>query len=356
MDYPEITNLMYRGEMDTIYQFNIMLVGLTGVGKSTLVKSLFRGKIRPREIDGVQTLNEYEDLIEENGVRVRLRCTETSYFKAHDIDAYTKYIDEHLEAYFKAQVRQGSINIRDTRVHCCIYMIPQHGKLRLDSDDIKCMKALHERVNLVPVISKADSLNSTRRAKFKENVLADLEANGINYFKFVGHPEEDEELALAIKQQAERFPFAVVAADEPIIERNKKIWICESGSCKINIDTDKDYDFDALAKLLIRYCFVDLTDTTHSRHFAKFKHDVLQAAKQQENKNLVAMGFKDWEVFMINHFANGGTMAEIKRRQDRGDEQPLSGLHTELGGTPGRRKPPILAPKPKNWTDSSRNL
>ena len=48
-------------------------------------------------------------------------------------------------------------NIVDTRVHCCLYFIPPYGH-GLRQIDLEFLKRLQYKVNLVPVIAKADTL------------------------------------------------------------------------------------------------------------------------------------------------------------------------------------------------------
>lgn len=370
IDFADITNQINRREMNRTYEFNLMLVGLTGVGKSTLVKSLFQDMIKPEETMGEAQLNEYSDLLEENGVKLKLRCIETSNFDSHDSEVYANYIDEKLADYFVAQRRQSSWNIQDTRVHCCLYMIQPYGKMRLRDEDLDAMRALHEKVNLIPIISKADTFNSIQLAKFKENILADLKMHGIKYFKFTHNDKEDEERYKAVHQEAERFPFAVVAADEPTIIDRRLRWIRETISGHIDI-YDKRYDFDALAKLLIRHCMLNLIDSTHVKHYAKYKAELLDEAKQSGGKNLESLGLEPHEIGRIEYDSNLNVKGDEARKslqqmradmgkelQDLRDKLQAARLgishrseRSKAGDTPTREthreRPAILREKPE---------
>lgn len=59
--------------------------------------------------------------------------------------------------------------IQDTRVHCCLYFIPSHVR-GLRPIDIETMKALQKRVNIIPIIAKADSLTKKELEYLKQNV------------------------------------------------------------------------------------------------------------------------------------------------------------------------------------------
>lgn len=103
------------------------------------------------------------------------------------------YIDQQFEQYFRDESGLNRRNIQDNRVHCCLYFISpfSHGyaatthSSRSSSSsikkhlscvcfslrplDVQCMKALHEKVNIVPVLAKADSLTQAEvyRKKMK---------------------------------------------------------------------------------------------------------------------------------------------------------------------------------------------
>jgi septin family protein len=57
----------------------------------------------------------------------------------------------------------------DLRVHACLYFIRPTGH-GLKPLDIEVMKRLSSRVNLIPVIAKADTLSPNDLLKFKSRV------------------------------------------------------------------------------------------------------------------------------------------------------------------------------------------
>lgn len=298
IDYGEIINQIHRNQMNRVFEFNLMLVGLRGTGKSTLVRSLFQGTMKPDESAQSPKLNVYEELLEENGVKLRQRCIETSKYSRHEPAKYSEYIDKQMEAYFVNEQRHSRWHTRDTRVHCCLYLIPPYGEMTLMKEDIECMLALHEKVNLIPIITKTDMFDEQAIELFKQNVLAELENNKIQYYKFHHDDKEDEERFKAVKIEAERFPFAVVAADEPIIENKKAKWIRRNFFSQVDI-TDTRVDFGALARLLLRHCMLDMMDSTHSRHYAQIKSNILEEARMTKNRNLENMGLEPHEIMRI---------------------------------------------------------
>lgn len=60
--------------------------------------------------------------------------------------------------------------------------------------DVELMKVLHHKVNVVPIIAKADSLTETELKIFKRKVMDDLDKHRINFYQppICGSDEEDE--------------------------------------------------------------------------------------------------------------------------------------------------------------------
>ena len=59
------------------------------------------------------------------------------------------------------------------RVHACLYFITPNGH-GLKSIDLVCMKKLDTKVNIIPIIAKADTINKTELTKFKTKIMSEL--------------------------------------------------------------------------------------------------------------------------------------------------------------------------------------
>lgn len=292
-DWAGLTDDHINYQMEQIHEFNLMLIGLAGVGKSTLVKSLFSGMIEPEEPSGGPQLNEYSKLIDSPAVKLQLKCCETSNYIQHNVQDYVNYIENEYNLFFVDQVRHRLSAIRDGRIHACVYMMQATGKMTLSKFDIDCMLALHKKVNLIPVIAKADVLNKEDLAKFKENVKTSLEENGIDYFKFTFDEKYDENRAKVVKEHSRKFPFALVAAHAP--EPDTGEWTRTIIRGKININDESVCDFYAFKKLLLKHCIFNLILTTHDIHYAKFRKEVLA----KHNDYLYNIGLKEHEVELL---------------------------------------------------------
>lgn len=151
--FDTIAQQQNKKSMKRGFQFNLMVVGESGLGKSTLVNTLFRSKIARVSVNG----NEHEGIpktvqiqtvshvIEEKGVRLKLSVTDTPGFGDHiNNDGSWKpildFVNGQYEKFFEdesAVVRHS--NSVDTRVHCCIYFIAPTGH-SLKPIDVEFMK------------------------------------------------------------------------------------------------------------------------------------------------------------------------------------------------------------------------
>jgi septin 7 len=78
-------------------------------------------------------------------------------------------IEQRFDAYLDAENKVNRMNIVDNRVHACVYFIQPTGH-SLKPLDIEVMRRMHTKVNLIPVIAKADTLTDDEIASFKQRV------------------------------------------------------------------------------------------------------------------------------------------------------------------------------------------
>ena len=83
-----------------------------------------------------------------------------------------EFLDDQHESYMLQEQQPRRIDKIDLRVHACLYFIRPTGHT-LKPLDIEVMKRLSSRVNLIPVVAKADTLSPTDLAKFKHRVYFD---------------------------------------------------------------------------------------------------------------------------------------------------------------------------------------
>ena len=80
-----------------------------------------------------------------------------------------EYIESKYEEFLNAESRVMRRQIPDSRVHCCLYFVAPSGH-GLKPLDVEFMQRLHDKVNIIPVIAKADTMTPDECSHFKKQV------------------------------------------------------------------------------------------------------------------------------------------------------------------------------------------
>ncbi|XP_068703136.1 septin-6-like isoform X1 [Montipora foliosa] len=183
------------------FAFNILCIGETGIGKSTLMdglfKTVFEGLPHSHQLPGVQVEHHTYDLQESN-VKLKLTIVDTVGYgdqinQQDSASPIVEYIDAQFEKYLQQELKiRRSLNaLNDTRVHVCLYFISPIGH-SLKPLDLVCMKALHKKVNIVPIIAKADTIAKSELKQFKDKIMEELANDGVDIYRF---PVDDDTVA-----------------------------------------------------------------------------------------------------------------------------------------------------------------
>ncbi|XP_056389359.1 septin-12 isoform X2 [Hyla sarda] len=274
-----VLDQMKRKAMKYGFEFNIIVVGQSGLGKSTLVNTLFKSKvIRKTPGAGIPKTLEMKavsQVIEERGMEMRLTVIDTPGFgdqinNQNCWDPIIKYIHEQYEKYLREEILVNrKRRIPDSRIHSCIYFIPPTGHW-LRPLDLEFMKRLGRIVNVVPVIAKADTLTLEEREEFKQRIRKDLQTHGISVYP---QPELDEDPTEALLNEKirQKIPFAVVGTDEEHQINGRRILGRKTKWGIIEVENTSHCEFANLRDLLIRSNLQDLKDITHNIHYESYR-------------------------------------------------------------------------------------
>ncbi|XP_075371281.1 uncharacterized protein LOC142416075 isoform X1 [Mycteria americana] len=269
--------------MKTGFEFNIMVVGQSGLGKSTMVNTLFKSKVsrkasqpsQEERIPKTVQLQSITHVIEEKGVKMKLTVTDTPGFgdqinNENCWDPIIKYINEQYERYLREEILiTRKRKIPDTRVHGCVYFVPPTGHW-LRPLDLEFMRRLSKIVNVVPVIAKADTLTLEERAEFKQRIQEDLKTHAISVYPQEDFDQDPDDRALNDRIR-EKIPFAVVGADQEHQVNGKRVLGRKTKWGIIEVENPAHCEFPLLRDLLIRSHLQDLKDITHNVHYESYR-------------------------------------------------------------------------------------
>ncbi|ORX66494.1 cell division/GTP binding protein [Linderina pennispora] len=298
--FDTITQQMERKFLKRGFNFNVILVGESGMGKSTLVNSIFsshlvdsQGRRTAQEVIRKTTeISPVTQTLEENGVRVKLTIIDTPGFgdQCNNEGCWVpviKYIKDQHAAYLERELKpQRDRVISDTRVHACLYFL-NPGNRGLRPLDVEVLKRLTEVTNVIPVIAKSDSMTVDERTVFKRRIKEELAFHRISVYPYASDEDDDEDRALNASIK-ELVPFAVVGSEEIIEIDGKSIRGRRHGWGVINIFDEGHSDFVHLRNFLLRTHLSDLVEVTAQRHYEQFRTSQLRQIKEMRAQQAAA--------------------------------------------------------------------
>ncbi|CAH0397231.1 unnamed protein product [Chilo suppressalis] len=270
------------------FVFNILCIGETGLGKSTLMDSLFNTNFEsipsPHNLPTVK-LKAHTYELQESNVRLKLTICDTVGYgdqvnKEDSFKAVVDYIDAQFEAYLQEElkIKRSLPTYHDSRLHVCLYFICPTGH-GLKSIDLVCMKKLDTKVNIIPIIAKADTISKTELQKFKSKIMQELQSNGVEIYQF---PVDDESVSEVNGSMNSHIPFAVVGSTDFAKIGNKTVRARQYPWGTVQVENESHCDFVKLREMLIRTNMEDMREKTHARHYELYRR-----------RRLAQMGFTD---------------------------------------------------------------
>lgn len=256
--------------------FNVLFVGHTGIGKTTLINSLF--DVDCGDSPDVDRINKNVQLrIKEfrphnKTIEMKLTIIETKGFnnqmdKRNSYKPIVDYIEARYEDYLTQQFSNTSKDENvDTRVHCCIYMIEPSGS-GLQPVDLATLKQLHQRVCLIPVIAKADALTKQERLALAELIRHQISINNIEIYSTGSEPH---------------LPFAIAASNELIKNESKRrrVRIYPWGQ----MDVGTNSEFNELKDLALGRNMLALIEYTSKIHYERYRTAAASRCMQAERE------------------------------------------------------------------------
>ncbi|TID29753.1 hypothetical protein CANINC_001671 [Pichia inconspicua] len=217
--------------------FTIMVIGQSGTGRSTFINTLCDQMI----VQPSSTINLYspEDVslsdrelqlrkssveLEDNeGVKISLNLIDTPGFgdsidNSNSFTVIKDYIKYQFDEILVEESRlRRNPRFKDGRIHACLYFIVPTGH-GLREIDVEIIKNLGEYVNVIPCISKADSLTTEELRLNKKLIVEDIIHYQLPIFDFNNEyftydDTMDDETAELNKYLQKMIPFAIMGSN-----------------------------------------------------------------------------------------------------------------------------------------------
>ncbi|CAG5103202.1 Oidioi.mRNA.OKI2018_I69.chr1.g664.t2.cds [Oikopleura dioica] len=235
----------YRKALKSGFRFNLMAIGEPSLGKTSTVNTIFKSEIYNEQfVSSTQRIANSDSLIvqefdlklKENGVPLILRVIDCPGYGAfidnsNQVPTIVSYLDGRHRRQFDQEmdIDRDIEKNDDELVHCCLFFFSPNCRT-VKELDLECLKAIHNKVNVIPIIAKADSLTLDER-------------HDVSLF--------DEEK----KEEPESKPVAM---------RRYTFGACE-------IENDEHSDMRILRHLMIQTHLVDLVNSTKNEKYGNFR-------------------------------------------------------------------------------------
>ncbi|GCC18318.1 hypothetical protein chiPu_0017888 [Chiloscyllium punctatum] len=248
--FANLPNQVYRKSVKRGFEFTLMVVGESGLGKSTLINSLFLSDLYSKEYPGPSLrikktvqVEQVKVLVKEGGVQLTLTIVDTPGFgdavdNSNCWQPVINYIDSKFEDFLNSESRVNRRQMADTRVHCCLYFIAPSGH-GLDY------------------------------------VMKEIKEQNIKIYEFpVTEDDEDNKL---IKKFKDHVPLAVVGSTLVFEVNGRKVRGRQYPWGVAEVENGEHCDFSLLRNMLIRTHMQDLKDITNNVHYENYRSRKLAA-------------------------------------------------------------------------------
>uniref|UniRef100_A0A665VYW6 Septin n=1 Tax=Echeneis naucrates TaxID=173247 RepID=A0A665VYW6_ECHNA len=343
--FATLPNQVHRKSVKKGFDFTLMVAGESGLGKSTLVNSLFltdlykdRKLLNAEErITQTVEITKHTVDIEEKGVKLKLTIVDTPGFgdAVNNTECWKSvadYIDQQFEQYFRDESGLNRKNIQDNRVHCCLYFISPFGH-GLRPLDVEFMKALHEKVNIVPVLAKADTLTPSEVKKKKIKIREEIEQYGIKIYQFPDcDSDEDEEFKQQDLELKESIPFAVIGSNTVVEAKGKRVRGRLYPWGIVEVENSAHCDFVKLRNMLVRTHMQDLKDVTRETHYENYRAQCIQSmtrmvVKERNRNKLTRESGTDFPIPVVPGVTDSETEKLIREKDEEVQHELESHQH-----------------------------
>uniref|UniRef100_UPI00398F33B9 septin-5-like isoform X5 n=1 Tax=Pristiophorus japonicus TaxID=55135 RepID=UPI00398F33B9 len=332
--FATLPSQVHRKSVKKGFDFTLLVAGESGLGKSTLVNSLFLTELYKEKkfLNTEERITQTVDItkhsveIEEKGVRLRLTILDTPGFgdAVNNQECWklvADYIDQQFEQYFRDESGLNRKNIVDNRIHCCLYFISPFGH-GLRPLDVEFMKAVHDKVNIVPLLAKADTLTPPEVTKMKTKIREEIKSYGIKIYQFPDcDSDEDEEFKRQDQELKDSIPFTVIGSNTVVEAKGRRVRGRLYPWGIVEVENPAHCDFVRLRNMLIRTHMQDLKDVTRDIHYENYRAHCIQSmtrmvVKERNRNKLTRESGTDFPIPIVSGLTDTETEKIIREKDE----------------------------------------
>lgn len=274
-----------------------MIIGESGSGRSTFINTLCdegivesSGSRNGYAMEELSLRKSNVELEDNEGVKINLNIIDTPGFgNSIDNEKSFKVIKDYIKYQFdeilieESRLRRNP-RFKDGRIHCCLYFITSTGH-GLREIDVELMKELGDYVNIIPCLSKCDSLTVDEVKLNKRLINEDIEHYRLPIFDFNneyftyddGLDDETMELNRYLQKS---IPFAVMGSNNTVRDavsgETKRVRKYAWGT--IDVFDNAVSDVSTLKTTLLATHLGELKDFTHEVLYENYRTRMLGEA------------------------------------------------------------------------------
>ncbi|KAL0263987.1 UNVERIFIED_CONTAM: hypothetical protein PYX00_011012 [Menopon gallinae] len=288
-----LPNQRYQTPFRRKIDYNIMVVGANGLGKTTFLNMLLdtdripggktlcedilpsrylynNGNLVPAPADGacdtatradsVIAFRQYAADVVEKGFSVSLTLLEVdnlgnSVSNDRCWEPIEEYIRRQFAVYQESEAAMIKLHIKDTRIHACLFFIDPNPE-GLRCVDVCVMKRISKLCNLIPVVAKSDMLSPSEIQQCYNKIRKDMYDHGLHFFCGEGGDDATENAP----------PYFLVSFSKS----ENGDYVREYPWGVLQLESPAPNDFPIIQDLLIKKKFCELRESTE-QFYMNFK-------------------------------------------------------------------------------------
>ena len=214
------------------------------------------------------------------------------------------------------------------------------------------MKRLAPRVNVIPVIGRADSLTPSELAESKKLVMEDIEHYRIPVYNFPYDIEEDDEDT--VEENAELrglMPFAIVGSEDVVEIGGRQVRARQYPWGVVEVDNPRHSDFLAIRSALLHSHLADLKEITHDFLYENYRTEKLSKSVEG-GAGVYVLPVSKGQLNIANEISSDSSMnpedlasqsVRLKEEQLRREEEKLREIEVKVQREINEKRQELLA-------------